>query len=250
MMDSRGRVYTDLHTQKEPVNKDRAKNRFIENVNTIVELQAIAVPERTEKQRYALEKAFRRNESLIKTYLAARVKLWRTEGIKHLILEDLNLINDQGYYVHKDIKIKYTRLARLLRLGQIKKWMANLAEKQAMAVHLVPSAYTSQECSQCHFVSKSNRKNQESFCCLACGHTEHADLNSAKNIKTRIRNSLLVQTFCELNEFLCYRPKKTFSNHKKVRSALAIAYEKLGVVTEFPTPTSSKKKNKKGSPVL
>jgi putative transposase len=46
----------------------------------------------------------------------------------------------------------------------------------------VPAAYTSQRCSVCGHVHADNRKTQAVFACVACGHTEHADVNAAKNI--------------------------------------------------------------------
>ncbi len=45
----------------------------------------------------------------------------------------------------------------------------------------VPAAYTSQRCSACGHVHADNRQG-ERFRCLACGHTDHADVNAAKNI--------------------------------------------------------------------
>lgn len=45
----------------------------------------------------------------------------------------------------------------------------------------VKSHYTSQECNKCHHVDSKNR-NKESFKCVKCGHTDHADINGAKNI--------------------------------------------------------------------
>ena len=47
---------------------------------------------------------------------------------------------------------------------------------------LVPPQYTSQTCSECGHVSPDNRPSQAMFHCLACGHTENADTNAAKNI--------------------------------------------------------------------
>jgi putative transposase len=44
---------------------------------------------------------------------------------------------------------------------------------------------TSRQCSVCGFISKRNRKTQETFACLACGHTENADYNASKNISLR-----------------------------------------------------------------
>lgn len=46
----------------------------------------------------------------------------------------------------------------------------------------VPAAYTSQRCSCCGLKDSENRKRQDRFVCVACGHAEHADLNAAKNI--------------------------------------------------------------------
>jgi putative transposase len=40
---------------------------------------------------------------------------------------------------------------------------------------------TSQTCSDCHHVSKDNRKTLERLACLVCGHVEHADVVGAKN---------------------------------------------------------------------
>ncbi|MBL1110605.1 transposase [Streptomyces sp. 5-8] len=49
----------------------------------------------------------------------------------------------------------------------------------------VNSAYTSQRCSACGFVTDNNRESQAVFRCKAegCGHAENADVNAAKNIR-------------------------------------------------------------------
>jgi len=49
----------------------------------------------------------------------------------------------------------------------------------------VPAAGTSETCSRCDFRDALNRKTQARFSCLACGHTEHADINAARNILAR-----------------------------------------------------------------
>lgn len=43
-------------------------------------------------------------------------------------------------------------------------------------------AYTSQKCSCCGFTDSKNRRTQDAFACMDCGHAEHADVNAAKNI--------------------------------------------------------------------
>ena len=56
-----------------------------------------------------------------------------------------------------------------------------LADKTTVV--LCPPAYTSQRCSVCGHTEPENRKTQVEFACLACGHSENADLNAAKNIR-------------------------------------------------------------------
>lgn len=54
----------------------------------------------------------------------------------------------------------------------------------------VPPAYTSQQCSACGFTDAANRQSQAGFACLACGHSENADRNAAKNILRRAQEQL------------------------------------------------------------
>ena len=58
---------------------------------------------------------------------------------------------------------------------------ARLEDKTTVV--LCPPAYTSQRCSVCGHTEPENRKTQAEFTCLACGHSENADLNAAKNIR-------------------------------------------------------------------
>ena len=50
---------------------------------------------------------------------------------------------------------------------------------QVLAVN---PAYTSRTCRVCGHEAVENRRSQALFACVACGHTEHADVNAAKNI--------------------------------------------------------------------
>jgi putative transposase len=50
------------------------------------------------------------------------------------------------------------------------------------ALVIVNAAYTSQRCSACNHTEPGNRISQAVFCCLACGRTENADVNAARNI--------------------------------------------------------------------
>lgn len=44
---------------------------------------------------------------------------------------------------------------------------------------------TSQECAACSYTHPDNRKNQERFHCISCGHADNADHNAAEVIKKR-----------------------------------------------------------------
>ena len=52
-------------------------------------------------------------------------------------------------------------------------------------VILVDPAYTSRTCRVCAHEAADNRKTQSLFSCVACGHTENADVHAAKNILSR-----------------------------------------------------------------
>ena len=65
--------------------------------------------------------------------------------------------------------------------GQLER---KLAYKAGHVVKVDP-AYTSQTCSRCRYVNKSNRPSQAVFACGACGFQANADHNAAINILVR-----------------------------------------------------------------
>ena len=56
-----------------------------------------------------------------------------------------------------------------------------LAYKAGQIIEVNP-AYTSQTCSACGVIDADSRRSQASFVCVACNHTQNADLNAARNI--------------------------------------------------------------------
>ena len=243
LADSNGITYKDI------LNTNN-KNKFINNLNEIVELFSIETEKRTIKQKYRYEKLLRSNESLLKTYLSGLIKDWKNSNILHLVFEDLNILNDKSYYEHKGIKIKYSRLSRLLRLGQIKHWVSSMAEKQGLFTHMINPAYTSQECSICHYISRNNRTKQEDFCCRNPNCLNHkvkinADINAAKVIKSRLLNKTLINKLGKDNVYLCSRTKSI--NYKLIKSIVHVEY-KIGVVTELlPNAKLAKLKEDSGN---
>jgi len=69
--------------------------------------------------------------------------------------------------------------------GEFARQLEYKAQAVSGAVVYVNPAYSSQECNVCGHIEQSNRKTQESFLCMACGHAENADIHAAKNILGR-----------------------------------------------------------------
>jgi putative transposase len=66
--------------------------------------------------------------------------------------------------------------------GEFARQLAYKVEWRGGQVILVNPAYTSRTCRMCEHESKENRKTQSVFSCVACGHTENADVHAAKNV--------------------------------------------------------------------
>ena len=74
---------------------------------------------------------------------------------------------------------------RASHLGHIPRQIVWNAEKRGVLATPVNCAYSSQECSRCHFTDRKNRPDQQTFCCQVCGYTTHADINGATNVSRR-----------------------------------------------------------------
>ncbi len=66
--------------------------------------------------------------------------------------------------------------------GEFTRQLTYKVEWRGGQVILVNPAYTSRTCRICRNESAENRKTQSVFSCVACGHTENADVHAAKNI--------------------------------------------------------------------
>jgi putative transposase len=67
-------------------------------------------------------------------------------------------------------------------LGQLRVLLEAKGKELGRLVVAVDPKHTSQRCSACGHTAPENRQSQELFCCQACGHSENADVNAAKNI--------------------------------------------------------------------
>ena len=67
----------------------------------------------------------------------------------------------------------------------VKAKLARLEEQYGIRIVAINPAYTSQECSRCHYVSKNNRKSQKDFVCQHCHFSCNADVNAGRVINQR-----------------------------------------------------------------
>ena len=144
------------------------------------------------------------------------------------VLEDLKLKNMMAAPKPKqDTKGNYLPNGRAAKaglnkslanssLGLVKQFITYKAVKRNKLVLFVNPAYSSQECSECHFIHKDNRLTQSIFKCTSCGHEENADSNAAKVIK--YRGIEFLKSF----DLETYKPKskKTVRIRKKVGKVL------------------------------
>jgi hypothetical protein len=75
---------------------------------------------------------------------------------------------------------------RASQLGHIPQQIAWNSQKRGVKATPVISAYSSQECSVCHYTDRKNRPDQRTFRCQVCGFEAHADHNASVNLSRRI----------------------------------------------------------------
>jgi hypothetical protein len=77
----------------------------------------------------------------------------------------------------------YLRASNLGHIPQQIRWNS---QKRGVQATPVISAYSSQECSVCHYTDRKNRPDQRTFRCQVCGFEAHADHNAAVNLSRRV----------------------------------------------------------------
>ena len=113
---------------------------------------------------------------------------------KNEICRILNKIakKNVGVFVVEQLDFRAPGLSRTMNrlIGRtyrsfVKSKFARLEEQSGIQIVNVNPAYTSQECSRCHYVSKNNRKSQNQFICSHCHLHCNADVNAARVIDQR-----------------------------------------------------------------
>lgn len=95
-----------------------------------------------------------------------------------IVLEDLKSIRQNARLRKKERKQLHK-----WNFFQFQQFLTYKAEAKGIRVEYVDSRYTSQKCSVCGYISRSNRQSQAVFKCRHCGFSLNADLNASRNIR-------------------------------------------------------------------
>ena len=138
--------------------------------------------------------------------IASVCKHLSEEGYHHVVME--NLDNSFGKcFVNDENDVNYNRRVKFLGLSSIKDKFEHIGRKYDVAVSLVHSAYTSKQCPICGCIDDDNRKCQEAFKCVECGHESNADFNAAVNIKNRVDITVLCDKLLKQSDNGTFKPK-------------------------------------------
>lgn len=118
-----------------------------------------------------------------------------SRDVNHCISKELatDMYMSVAIYVIEDLKgirrnkKKGKKLNKLLSswsFYELETFLTYKCEALGIKVVKVDPRYTSQTCNVCGFVHRDNR-NKQSFVCLKCGNRDHADVNAAKNIRSK-----------------------------------------------------------------
>ena len=128
------------------------------------------------------------------------------EGYHHVVMENLN--NSFGKcFVSDENDINYNRRVKFLGLSSIKDKFERIGRKYDVALSLIHACYTSKQCPTCGCIEDDNRKCQEVFKCVECGHEANADINAALNIQNRVGITVLCQKLLKQTDNGSYLPK-------------------------------------------
>jgi hypothetical protein len=149
-----------------------------------------------------------RIQGMLKAKASELVELAIKNNKNHIVMEDLSSFGRSFIKSEELGGFKYSRLVRLLNLSSLNKLVRSICQKKGVQLTLIHSHYTSQACSCCGNITSENRKSQEEFKCVVCGHTLNADLNSSINIHLFGQQEVLARLMLKEDSSSWFVPKK------------------------------------------
>lgn len=164
----------DIHTS-ETIEKNRQKQQRLRS-----ELQQVE----TRSAKRKLKKLSGRQARFQKDVnhcISKRIVTEAERTNRAIALEDLKGIRERTRAYGKEQRAKHSNWS----FAQLRDFLTYKAKMAGIPIVLVDPAYTSQRCFECGHTERANRKTQDQFLCVQCGHSAHADVNAAKNIALR-----------------------------------------------------------------
>lgn len=130
-------------------------------------------------------------------------------GLDHIVMENLDNSFGKSFVNDKTSGLNFNRITKELNLSSLKQMMEHIARNYDISVSTVHASYTSKMCPICGCIEDENRKNQETFECIECGHKDNADHNASINIKNRVSSTVLRTNLLKQNKLGngTYEPK-------------------------------------------
>jgi len=196
-----------INIDEDYIEYDYDREFFKKQINDLKAIDAIGYNQLSIENKRKLQKIVKRTESYFQYLVSEILDSLQNKAITEIVLEDLNLQKTGFKTFSEEFGVSYNRLVKILRLNQVKHWFKNQGNKRGIKVHFTSPCATSIECSVCHTIEKDNRRNQEEFKCIECGHTINADNQASFNIGNRIKLDVLRDRLHNYDEFGQCTPK-------------------------------------------
>jgi putative transposase len=131
-------------------------------------------------------------ENEIKRVINRLVELYKP---KKVVVEHLDFRNPH-------LSRRMNRLVSNCGRRMVREKLQALNEQFGIEIQEINAAYTSKECSECHYVAKNNRPEQAVFDCKMCGRHLHADVNSSRNHAARSSDEDVGSTYVSRQKVL------------------------------------------------
>mgnify|MGYP003346247760 CR=1 FL=1 len=158
------------------------------------------------------------HDSSVCSYVDGQIEFYCKEERITKKKRDQNPYSSLELLYNQNIGKINNRLLNNFGKNVIRNKLSSLSECKLIIIKEKNPAYTSQECSNCHYTNKKNRKTQSEFVCKCCGLKINADVNASRNHVSRSSGynnkskSEILQSLTELNGV--WRDQRGYSSAK------------------------------------